>query len=207
MRTIAPIALPFVVVTGGGCHPPGGNDPGSRVSPSTLARGVEPGRTSVSAAAIASVAPEPYPEPSTDGSTCVTVEAVGMNAALEMLGASEPGSPFRDTTGRTAEVAAGQCLAGQRLEQLLPLPPNCCLSLRVAALAPIGEVEIVVEAHPGAPFETVRLVTAHPEGVVRLPTAGCLRNPGDRALVVRVAATVSDGGGVLALRAVTTTSP
>ncbi len=143
----------------------------------------------------------PLPPPVLLGTTCSLLEGAGLGAAASLLGVGHGRAELVAADGSRNGLVAGQCLAGQRLERLVTVDPVACTYLEVTALPPVERIEVEVEATSAAALPGAKWTLARPEGSTRLPPAGCLAARRERSVVVRLAATVVEGGGVVAVRA------
>lgn len=134
------------------------------------------------------------------GSTCSELEGAGRGAAATLIGPGGEGPALSAPDGTSSSVAAGQCLAGQRLERVVRVEPATCAYVELLGLPPIERIEVEVEASAAAALPGATWSVECSDGTTRLPPAGCLAAHRDRPVVVRLAATVAVGGGVVAMR-------
>lgn len=184
----------------GACHPPGGNDPGPGGSPPSPATRPDAAPGASAAPALVPAASTPLPPPALLGTTCSLLERAGLGAAASLLGAGHERAELVAADGSRGGLAAGQCLAGQRLERLVTVDPVACTYLEVTALPPVERIEVEVEASLAAALPGAKWSVARPEGSTRLPPAGCFAARPERPVIVRLVATVVEGGGVVAVR-------
>ncbi len=124
---------------------------------------------------------------------------MGARAASSLLAPSLPGTAFAALDDSPGDSAAGQCLAGQRLERLVTVAPGDCTFLEVAGLPPLERISVEVVASPGAGVPTATYAFDRPEGPARFPDAGCLVVDPQRPTALRFTVTAVAGGGVVAM--------
>jgi len=188
------------IALAGACHPPGGNDPARGGPPPPPAASRLPSPALRTAVVPGSAAPAPWPPPALQGSTCSQLEALGARWASSLLAGGSAGAAITAADGSRSDWAAGQCLAGQRLERHVTVHPGACTFLEVAGLPPLERLAVEVVASPGAGVPTATYAVDRPEGPARFPEAGCLVVDPERPVVLRFTVTAVAGGGVVAMR-------
>jgi hypothetical protein len=127
-----------------------------------------------------------------EGTTCRGLDPLGAAAVARLLGSAT-----------SAELTAGHCAAGERLEAGVGLEPGARYVVDLVSLAPVGPVQVTLEVHPEVePRPLIETTAAAPEGefrVLTIPEAGIVWED-RREVRARLVVVALRGAGVVGAR-------